>query len=54
MMNRQVSTIPAPSDPRSASLDNGNAAVERQHQAITTQPGDDGGFLDQWNDLASR
>ena len=54
MMNRQVSTIRAASDPRSVSLDTGNAAVERQHQAITTQPRDDGGFLDRWDDLASR
>ena len=54
MMNRQVSTISAPGNLRSVSLDTGNAAVERQHQAIKTQPRDNGSVLDRWDDLASR
>jgi hypothetical protein len=48
MMNRRMSAISDPSDPTSAILDTGNAAVERQRQGITNQHGENGDILGQW------
>jgi hypothetical protein len=53
-MNRQVSTFPAPSDPTSAILDTGNAAVERQRHGITNGRGEMTAFPtngDDWHSL---
>jgi hypothetical protein len=52
MMNCQVSAIPAPSDPTSAILDIGKAAIERQRQAITNRHGENGDPLNLWGRLA--
>jgi hypothetical protein len=49
MTNRQISAISDPVDPMSAILDTGNAEVERQHQAINNQHGENGDILDQWD-----